>query len=128
MIFKNITTFFSVFYFFIFFFRVSAVFTMHYQMRYFGFLLKQNNSKEVFHMIQLVWPITGWCCFSIPPENIRKLTHSFSWQYKFLLFRPLYHIPMYVILLSHLDCWSFSCYFSWTLGSLLKCGQLKSFL
>ena len=22
------------------------------------------------------------------------------------------------------DCWSFTCYFSWTLGSLLKCGHL----
>ena len=26
------------------------------------------------------------------------------------------------------DCWSFMCYFSWTLGSSLKCGQLRSFL
>ena len=55
---------------------------------------------------------------------------------------------MYGILLSHLgwcpqlllgivrqaaktdmqDCWSFTCYFSGTLGSSSKCGQLKSFL
>ena len=26
------------------------------------------------------------------------------------------------------DCWSFTCYFYWTLGSSSKCGQLKSFL
>ena len=26
------------------------------------------------------------------------------------------------------DCWSFTFCFSWTLGALLKCGQLKSFL
>ena len=26
------------------------------------------------------------------------------------------------------DCWSFTCCFSWTLGSSSKCGQLKSFL
>ena len=25
------------------------------------------------------------------------------------------------------DCWSFTCCFSWTLGSSSKCGQLKSF-
>ena len=25
-------------------------------------------------------------------------------------------------------CWSFTCCFSWTLGSSSKCGQLKSFL
>ena len=26
------------------------------------------------------------------------------------------------------DCWSFTCCFCWTLGSLLKCDQFKSFL
>ena len=26
------------------------------------------------------------------------------------------------------DCWSFPCWFSWTLGSLSKCGKLKSFV
>ena len=26
------------------------------------------------------------------------------------------------------DCWSFTCCFSWTLGSMAKCGHLKSFL
>ena len=26
------------------------------------------------------------------------------------------------------DCWSFTCYLSWTLGSSQKCSQLKSFL
>ena len=26
------------------------------------------------------------------------------------------------------ECWPFTCCFSWTLGSLLECGQLKSFL
>ena len=26
------------------------------------------------------------------------------------------------------DCWSFTCYFTWTLGSSSKCGQLKSFV
>ena len=26
------------------------------------------------------------------------------------------------------NCWSFTCCFSWTIGSSLKCGQLKSFL
>ena len=26
------------------------------------------------------------------------------------------------------DCWSFTCCFSWTLGSFLKCGQLLPFL
>ena len=59
-----------------------------------------------------------------------------------------YHTSIYGILLSHLewfpwlllgivgqatkmdiqDCWSFTCCFSWTLGSSWKCGQLKSFL
>ena len=64
------------------------------------------------------------------------------------LYKSSYHTPMYGILLSRLgwcpqlllgfvrqatktdmqDCWSFTCCFSWTLGSSSKCGQLKSFL
>ena len=95
-----------------------------------------------------------WACYIISiAKTASKKIGALIRSVKFLspevalyLYKSTIYTPMYGGLLSCLgwchwllvgtvrqatepntqDCWSFTCYLSWTLGSLWKCGQLES--